>query len=67
MDGHDMERCVGKAGRRRAPRAGIEALRRNHQPPQGTTAQDCLKAGRDPERRLEPLRREIGGAEAPQA
>jgi hypothetical protein len=67
MDGHDMERRVGKARRRRARRAGIDALRRNHQPPPATTAQDCLKAGRDPERRLEPLRREIGGAEAPQA
>jgi hypothetical protein len=65
MDGQDMERRIGQARRRRAPRTGIEALRRNHQPPQPATAQDCLKAGFDPARRLEPLRRGIGGAEAP--
>jgi hypothetical protein len=59
-----MERCVGKASRRRAPRAGIEALRRNHQPLRGATAEDCLRAGRDPGRKLEALRREVGGVEA---
>lgn len=64
MDGWDMERCVGKASRRRAPRAGIEALRRNQQPMQGATAEDCLKAGRDPERKLDELRRDAGGAQA---
>ncbi|PWS34065.1 hypothetical protein DFH01_27445 [Falsiroseomonas bella] len=64
MDGRDMERCVGKASRRRAPRAGIEALRRNQQPIRGATAEDCLRAGRDPDRKLEKLRRDAGGAEA---
>lgn len=64
MDGRDLERCVGTVSRRRRPARGIDTLRRNQQPPAGATAEDCLKAGRDPERRFEALRRVTGGAEA---
>jgi hypothetical protein len=57
MDGEDMHRMVGEARRLRPPRAALEALRRNTGPLPLATAQTCVELARDPERRLEPLRR----------
>ncbi|WP_170984885.1 hypothetical protein [Roseomonas sp. AR75] len=61
MDGSDLQRRMGDPSRR-PPREAMEALRRNQQASQGGTAEDCLKVARDPEKRLEPLRRETGAA-----
>jgi hypothetical protein len=67
MDGRDLERRVGAASRNRRSRAEIETMRRNQQPLHGGTAEDCLKAGRDPERKLEALRRGAGTTQVPRA
>lgn len=61
MDGSDLHRRVGDPARR-PPREALETLRRNQQPPKGGTAEDCVKAARDPDRRFETLRREGGAA-----
>jgi hypothetical protein len=61
MDGQDVQRRVGDPRRNARTREGIEELRRGQRPPLGGSAQDCLKAGRDPERKFEPLRRGEGG------
>lgn len=65
MDGRDLQRCIGEARRGSAPRQGLAALWRGQGPRAGGSAEECLKAGRDPERRFEPLRRGLGQAEAP--
>ncbi|WP_372623515.1 hypothetical protein [Falsiroseomonas sp.] len=68
MDGRDMQRRVGGGRRRAQERQSIEALRRNQAAPQGGSAADCLKAGRDPEKKLEELRRSLGSPhKAPEA
>ncbi|NKC33537.1 hypothetical protein [Falsiroseomonas selenitidurans] len=57
MQTSDLERTV-EGARRGAPiRAALRSLWRRRQEP-GETAAACLKAGQDPERRLEPLRRQ---------
>jgi hypothetical protein len=64
MDGRDMQRRVGGGRQRVQGRESMEALRRNQGAPQGGTAEECLKAGRDPEKKLETLRRGLGAPEA---
>lgn len=65
MDGRDMQRRVGGAARRAQERHSIELLRRNQGRPQGGSAAECLKAGRDPGWKLEPLRRGAGDPNGP--
>jgi hypothetical protein len=57
MDGKDMQRVVGAAQRVRPPRDALEAMRRNTGPLPESNGQTCAELARDPERRLEPLRR----------
>ncbi len=63
MDGSDMQRRIGPAQRQARRRAEWEALRRDQRPPKAGSAEECLKAARDPERRLEPMRRALGRSE----
>ena len=65
MDGNDLHRRVGGARRRAQERDSIEAMRRNHAPQNTTSAEDCLKAGRDPERKFEDMRRGQGEESTP--
>jgi hypothetical protein len=65
MDGRDMQRRVGASRRHAQERDRTEALRRNQAKAQPGTAEECLKAGRDPARKLEVLRRGLGAPPAP--
>jgi hypothetical protein len=60
MDGTDLQRRIGEAQKARSPRKTAEAQRRNQGNPSGATARDVLKAGRDPTRKFEALRRGLG-------
>lgn len=60
MDGHDLERRMGPALRRRRSHQDWEALRRDQHPPEAASGMDCLKATRNSDRRFEPLRRAAG-------
>jgi hypothetical protein len=55
MDGRDLQRRLGL--RNRPARESLEALRRNQAPPKPGSAADCLRAGRDVEKKLEPVRK----------
>jgi hypothetical protein len=57
----DLERRIIWARRGASTRRSLDALRRQPQPAPATAA-DCLKAGQEPLRRLEPLRRRTGPA-----
>jgi hypothetical protein len=57
MDGHDVERRVGNARRTRQARDGLALLWRNRAAQRRTSAEDCVKAGKDPGRKFEPLKR----------
>ncbi|WP_270936208.1 hypothetical protein [Falsiroseomonas oryzae] len=67
MDGTDLQRRIGGKTRRPHPELALESLRRQQRPPAGGTAEDCLKVARDPERRLEPLRRNAGARDGTRA
>jgi hypothetical protein len=61
----DLERRIIWARRGAPTRRSLDALRRQPQIAPATaaaTAADCLKAGQEPLRRLEPLRRRSPGA-----
>jgi hypothetical protein len=57
MDGRDVERRTGDARRTRQVREGLAALWRNRPAQRRTSAADCAKAARDPERKFEQLKR----------
>jgi hypothetical protein len=58
----DLERRVGWARQGAPIRRSLAALWRRQQPPMPASAEDCLRAGREPLRRLEALRRGSGKA-----
>ncbi|TDH61275.1 hypothetical protein E2C06_17355 [Dankookia rubra] len=63
MDRMDLRRRLGWSAAE-AKAAARAAMLRRRQPAQApVTAADCLKLGREPERRLEPLRRGQGVAQ----
>jgi hypothetical protein len=55
MDGTDMQRRIASARRQARLRAEWDHLRREQRPRDAGTAEDCLKAARDPDRRPEPM------------
>jgi hypothetical protein len=59
----DLDRRIIWARRGAPTRRSLDVLRRQPQAaPATATAADCLKAGQEPLRRLEPLRRRSPGA-----
>lgn len=56
----DLERIVQQLRRGAPIRQGFAALWRGQQPGNGASAEDCVRRGRDPERKLEPMRRQQG-------
>jgi hypothetical protein len=60
MDGRDLARCITGARWHPNLREGFTALWRAQRPLAGGSAEECLRAGRDPLRRLEALRRGFG-------
>jgi hypothetical protein len=62
MDGTDMQRRIAEA--RHGSGAAWEALRRGQRPLRPGSAADCLKAARNPDHRLEPMRRALGRPES---
>jgi hypothetical protein len=63
MDGRDLQRCIAGARRNPKVRESLAALWRAQRPLAGGSAEECLRAGRDPLRRLEELRRGFGRSE----
>lgn len=57
MDGTDLRRRIGWARSAAAALARVAPLRRRQPQQPLATAEDCLRRGMDPARRLEPLRR----------
>ncbi|MBR0653690.1 hypothetical protein [Plastoroseomonas arctica] len=60
----DLERVVEQLRRGAPTRQSLEALRRGQQPEATASAEDCLKAGRDPARVFDPIRRQQGTRDA---
>jgi hypothetical protein len=60
MDGMDLRRRVGWSAFEVKTLARAAMLRRRQPAQSSATAADCMKLGRQPERRLEPLRRGQG-------
>jgi hypothetical protein len=58
----DLQRVVEQIRRGAPTRRSLDQLRRGQQPDATTSAEDCLKAGRDPARVFEPMRRHQGYA-----
>ena len=56
----DLQRVVQQLRRGAPTRASFATLWRQQQPSEAASAEDCVRLGRDPERRLEPLRRRQG-------
>jgi hypothetical protein len=67
MDGTDMHRRIAAARRQARRQAEWEQLRRDQRPPEPGSAAECLAAARNPDRRLEPMRRALGRPESIQA
>jgi hypothetical protein len=55
MDGTDMQRRIASAKRQARRQADWEQLRRDQRPPEAGSAEECLRAARDPDRRPEPM------------
>lgn len=62
MDGMDLRRRQGWSAAEAKTLARAALLRRRQPVLAPVTAADCLRLGREPERRLEPLRRSPGMA-----
>ena len=62
MDGMDLRRRMGWSAAAAKREARVSALRRRPRSLAPVTAADCVRLGREPERRLEPLRRGQGAA-----
>ena len=60
MDGMDLRRRMGWSAAEAKTLARAAVLWRLQPSPAAATAADCMKLGRQPERRLEPLRRGPG-------
>ncbi|MDB5316266.1 MAG: hypothetical protein JWO26_2232 [Rhodospirillales bacterium] len=56
----DLQRVVEQLRRGAPTRRSLDQLRRGQQPGATASAEDCLKAGRDPARVFEPMRRQQG-------
>lgn len=56
----DLQRVVENLRRGAPTRAGLATLWRQQQPSEAASAEDCVRRGRDPERKYEPLRRRQG-------
>jgi hypothetical protein len=57
MNGNDLARQIGQLRSDGKGLSKLTMLWRQKQATTGTTAADCARNARDPERRLEPLRR----------
>ncbi|WP_128079992.1 hypothetical protein [Roseicella frigidaeris] len=57
MDGRDLRRRMGWMRAEAAARRQAAPLRQRQPQLAPVTAEDCVRLGREPERRLEPLRR----------
>jgi hypothetical protein len=62
MDGMDLRRRMGWSAAEAKALARAAVLRRRQPDLALVTAADCMKLGREPERRLEALRRSQGSA-----
>jgi hypothetical protein len=62
MDGKDLRRRMGWSAAEAKTLARAAVLQRRQADQAPATAADCMKLGREPERRLEPLRRGQGSA-----
>ncbi|NOG71245.1 hypothetical protein [Roseicella sp. DB1501] len=60
MDGSDLRRRMGWTQAEAAARRRAAPLRQRQPQLTPVTAADCVRLGREPERRLEPLRRGSG-------
>ena len=60
MDGTDLRRRMGWSAAQAKALAQSTVLRRRQPDQAPATAADCVKLGREPDRRLEPLRRGQG-------
>ena len=56
----DLQRVVEKLRRGAPTRQGFATLWRQQQPSLGASAEDCVRRGRNPERKFDPLRRRQG-------
>jgi hypothetical protein len=63
MDGTDLRRRLGWSAAEAKAEARAAMLRRRQPAQAAGTAADCMRLGREPERRLEPLRRSQGVAQ----
>lgn len=57
---NDLQRRIVSATRGAATRAALRALWHRQQPRIPGSAEECLKLAQEPQRRLEPLRRQHG-------
>jgi hypothetical protein len=64
MDGHDLERRIGRLRADARALSRLALLWRGKPVATAATAADCARTARDPLRRLEPLRRRPEGVPA---
>ncbi|NKE45359.1 hypothetical protein HB662_11275 [Roseomonas frigidaquae] len=57
---NDLQRRIVSVSRGAATRAALRALWHRQQPQVPGSAEECLRVAQDPQRRLEPLRRQHG-------